>query len=237
MMFLKKNRGPKLIRPTTEEIRSAVDVAVEGITQNDIDEMAIPSHLHPNPLIRWLMWERYKVIARISRLEKDTKVLEFGCGAGLFLPTLAYNCQEVYAIDLFPQFAKRLTSRRNLAIKYLDDLSSLPEHYLDLVIAADVLEHFDNPSSVLKTMHQKLKPEGKLVISGPTENIAYKIGRIFSGFADKGDYHFTNISQLVKVIDRFRFKKEQIIKLPFIFPPHLFWVAKFEKKNSENEYS
>ena len=73
---------------STNEIRNIVSVPVVKMSDHDRDEMAIPSYLHGNPLVRWLMWKRYEIIAKLSKIESGDTVLEFGW-SGLFLPTLA----------------------------------------------------------------------------------------------------------------------------------------------------
>lgn len=75
-----------LIRVSEQEIKDIISIPVEGMSDLDRDEMAIPSYLHDNPLIRWLMWQRYEKIEKLALLEKPKSVLEFGCGLGLFLP-------------------------------------------------------------------------------------------------------------------------------------------------------
>ena len=55
-----------IARTTRAEIRHLVDASVPGMTAHDRDEMAIPSYLHWNPLIRWLMWRRYEVVAELA---------------------------------------------------------------------------------------------------------------------------------------------------------------------------
>jgi 2-polyprenyl-3-methyl-5-hydroxy-6-metoxy-1,4-benzoquinol methylase len=86
-------------RPSLAEIRRLAATPVPGMTEHDRDEMAIPSHLHWNPLIRWLMWRRYEVVDELAAIAPGERVLEFGCGLGLFLPALAARAGAVYAVD------------------------------------------------------------------------------------------------------------------------------------------
>src|SRR5262245_15916360 len=79
------------------------------MSDHNKDEMAIPSYLHKNPLIRWLMWRRYENISYLLGVSRDMRVLEFGCGIGVFLPELDRTFQRVYAIDIFPEFARHLS--------------------------------------------------------------------------------------------------------------------------------
>ena len=67
-----------LYRPTPKRIRALVARANVDISAADRDEMAIPSYLHDNSLIRWLMWRRYEVIAELANFSGSQHALEFG---------------------------------------------------------------------------------------------------------------------------------------------------------------
>lgn len=218
-----------LLRLSQEELKKIVLMPVAGITDHDRDEMAIPSYLHANPLIRWLMWKRYQKIAELASLHKSMSVLEFGCGIGLFLPTLVNLCAKVYAMDLFPDYAQRLAETFHLKVDFIKDMAAATEVHVDCIIAADVLEHLDDPSSYLVQFREMLKPDGKLIVSGPTENLLYRVGRLIAGFSGKGDYHHTNIDLLVPLIVSAGFEPTSCIRLPFCFPPALFKICSFRR--------
>lgn len=77
---------------STQKLKKILSKDISGISEYNKDEMAIPSYLHWNPLIRWLMWRRYEYILYLSEISKEMSVLEFGCGIGVFLPELATRC-------------------------------------------------------------------------------------------------------------------------------------------------
>ncbi len=199
-----------------------------GISEHDKDEMAIPSYLHRNPFIQWLIWRKFEKIAYLCDFRQDMHVLDFGCGTGMFLPELRNNCDKVWAIDLFPEYAKELSARYNLDIMFAQELADIPDNSLDVIVAANVLEHlqYEELMSYLSIFREKLKSGGKLVVSGPTENFAYKIGRFIAGFSGKGDYHHTNIDALIKNIDTY-FPLQKTETLPFAFSPHLYKICAF----------
>ena len=68
---------------------------------------------------------------------------------------------------------------------------------MDLILALDVLEHVDDLPKVLQDMARLLKPQGLLLVSGPTENWMYRLGRSigqrFAGPEFSGHYHHRNI--------------------------------------------
>ncbi len=214
---------------TLSEIKDISSIVVDEISDHDRDEMAIPSYLHANPLIRWLMWKRYEVIASMLPVSSTQAAMEFGCGMGLFLPEMKSRYDTVYAMDLFPQYALELTRRYSIDVNFIDSFSEIPDNSLDVIIAADVLEHLDTLEYTLGNFQLKLKnnDNASLIVSGPTENIFYKIGRYAAGFGNKGDYHHTNINALISDIVEFGFQLKEESTLPLPFGPCLFRVCRF----------
>lgn len=217
-----------IIKPSNNYIKTLSKLTFSEITEKIKDEMAIPSYTHKNPLIRWLMWKRYEAIASLIDFSKAPCVYEFGCGMGLFLPTLNKYAKKVFARDLFPQYAKKLSIHFNLNTIFIENEDELEE--IDIIIAADVLEHIEDLNPYLDKWHKKLALEGSLIVSGPTENFFYKIGRFIAGFSEKGDYHVSNINTIKATIEKHQFYCLKEIHLPFCFPPYLFKVLLFKKK-------
>jgi SAM-dependent methyltransferase len=218
----------RLATPPRELIARLGAAHIPGLSDHDRDEMAVPSYTHRNPLIRWLMWRRYEVIASFLEAGADA-ALEFGCGMGLFLPTLAATHPCVWAIDLFPGYAQQLAAELRLPIRFAPDLGAVPDGSLDHVVAADVMEHLDDPGEVAHAFRSKLKPSGRLIVSGPTENAAYKLGRVLAGFAGKGDYHHTDIARLDRIIEGAGLRRVRRAVLPFRWAPPLFVVLAYER--------
>ena len=214
-------------KTTTSEIRDITTSTLAGMSDHDRDEMAIPSYLHGNPLIRWLMWRRYEAIAQYLDGVDGNTALEFGCGLGLFLPELNGRFDRVFATDLFPDYAETLSQRRRLHTRFVPNVGAVPDASLDVLIAADVLEHIRDLPAYLTEFALKLKPGGRLIISGPTENRLYQIGRVIAGFGGKGDYHHTNIDRLIADITAQGFVPLRTRRLPFRFAPALFKIAEF----------
>lgn len=216
-------------KTSLSDIREIAATAVAGMSDHDRDEMAIPSYLHANPLIRWLMWRRYETIADFLGDMRGQAALEFGCGMGLFLPELNRRFERVFAIDLYPDYAKALNSRRGLGTTFADALDDVPNADVDVIVAADVLEHIEDLPDYLEKFAAKLKPNGRLLVSGPTESALYKLGRMLAGFGGKGDYHHTNIDRLIDDIGTHGFELMHVARLPFSMLPALFKICEFRK--------
>lgn len=215
-----------MISVPRSELAQLLPQVGSDVSAADRDEMAIPSYLHANPLVRWLMWRRYAAIESLMDVRLDQSVLEFGCGAGLFLPSLCMRYPSVLAIDLFPHFATLLVENRRLDVTFIDSVEVIPAQSLGAIVAADVLEHVDDLDYYLELFCAKLRPNGQLLVSGPTESIPYRIGRSLAGFGGKGHYHHRSVGDIA---DRARrlFSCEGRVSLPFRFAPHLFEVLNF----------
>jgi SAM-dependent methyltransferase len=185
------------------------------------DEMAGPSYLHPNPLVRWLFWKRLDVVAGFLSAHgvRHASGLDFGCGIGVQLPTLSATTDLVYATDLVMAPGRYVASRlglRNVAFVEPNRLSSLPP--LDYVVSTDVLEHVRDLEATVRRFGEALRPGGMLVVSGPTENAFYRIGRTVAGFGRTGKYHQTDITGVHDAVARdragFRVVAHRVLPLP-----------------------
>jgi hypothetical protein len=69
-----------------------------------------------------------------------------------------------------------------------------------------------------------LKPGGQLVVSGPTENILYQIGRKLAGPEYSGDYHERGIGEIKRELARLA-RVRQIATLYWPVPLFEIFVA------------
>jgi 2-polyprenyl-3-methyl-5-hydroxy-6-metoxy-1,4-benzoquinol methylase len=218
--------GIAYVRPSQHEIRDLV-LRRDDVDEYQRDSMAIPTYLHSNPLIRWLFHRRYRTVASLIDVPPGSAVLEFGCGVGVFLPSLCAAGFRVFAADLETRYARRLTAQRKIPVRFISDMGELDEGCVDAIVAADVLEHVDDLPQLVSQMKRALSPRGVLVVSGPTENFVYRIGRVLAGFAGKGEYHHSDAESVESTIESLGFVREAVRTLPWRIPPHLFRVVRF----------
>jgi 2-polyprenyl-3-methyl-5-hydroxy-6-metoxy-1,4-benzoquinol methylase len=131
-----------------------------------------------------------------------TNILDFGCGSGVMLPYLASISTQVTAmdVDLLPiqSVQKYIPLSSNVDVKDATKIAihDLPQNSFDLIIALDVLEHVHDLPQTLQELLALLKPAGRLVVSGPTENILYRLGRKVAGPEYSGAYHERGIAEI-----------------------------------------
>jgi SAM-dependent methyltransferase len=117
---------------------------------------------YPDALVRRLV--------RAARLGPGVRVLEIGCGPGVFTRQLAPTGAEVVAVELGPRLAAR--ARRNLrpypnvrVIRADFETWPLPAPTFDLVVAAGSF-HWLDPKVRARKCAQALRPGGLLGLVG-----------------------------------------------------------------------
>jgi 2-polyprenyl-3-methyl-5-hydroxy-6-metoxy-1,4-benzoquinol methylase len=118
-------------------------------------------------------------------------VLDFGSSVGELSHILRYDGEYEF-VELDDASADYLRSQNERAKRV--DLSETSTGSYDAVFAIDSLEHNTNYAELLAELAKRVAPEGILVLSGPTENFLYRLGRRIAGF--EGDYHHTTIADI-----------------------------------------
>lgn len=194
---------PTQFREYKLRYRSAIRQILAEAEPGRLDESAFPAYSHRNPLIGWLFWQRLAVAMReIERRKPLYQVLDFGCGSGVMLPFLSANCDRVTAADIDLEPLERARRQIPLApnVETFDlgrrELADLPPKAFDLIVALDVLEHVPDLRATLVELFQLLAPGGRLLVSGPTENLFYRIGRKLAGSEYSGAYHERGVAAI-----------------------------------------
>ena len=115
---------------------------------------------------------------------KSQKILDVGCGGGIFCEPLARLGANVTGIDTNKkaiQSANNHAKSQNLKIKYLNtNLAGINnEEKFDIITCMEVLEHVDDVSTVLQGIKKKLKKNGLFVGSTINKTLASFITAIF----------------------------------------------------------
>jgi predicted TPR repeat methyltransferase len=217
---------------------SLVKALAVSLSTEAIAESAVPSYTHWNPAIRWLMFRRLEVIREMAstvlheRVERgNLAALDFGCGIGVMIPALASSVATLFVCDeqLAPAraTAERFAADNVVFVPPEEIRSRIAAASLDVVVAADVLEHVDDLTTVVDALGRTLRPGGALIVSGPTENLAYRMGRWVVGFS--GDYHMRSVFDIEAELQRARFARERLRRLPLRAAPTLFRITLWRK--------
>ena len=121
-----------------------------------------------------------RILQLLAERSFSGKALDFGAGIGNLTRQLS-GFTQVTGADILPRPA-HLPPEIHWHHVDLNDGHQLPAASFDTVIAAEVIEHLENPREVAREWYRLLKPGGKLLLSTPNnESIRSLIALIVRG--------------------------------------------------------
>lgn len=190
-------------------------------------------YAHANRLARDIFWMRLERLFRYLCAWSNPmdRVLDFGGGSGAFLPSLAGFYDSVTIVDLDAADAINIAHKmriNNVEILQQNVFAYSPEEKFDVVILADVLEHFKELDAPIAWIKKNLNENGKLFVSLPTENWVYELGRFLVGKQKPAD-HYHSSSEVLKKLQEHSFViKEKCYSPNYLVPIPLFEIAVLE---------
>jgi SAM-dependent methyltransferase len=109
--------------------------------------------------------ELYRIRAKIAyndyfkKIDRDKKILEYGCGLGQNIFILSQFGMNVYGYDI-SKFAVDFCNKQG--INATTEWNKIPK--VDIIFSKFVLEHVTNPYDELKKMHDKLNDNGLIIL-------------------------------------------------------------------------
>jgi SAM-dependent methyltransferase len=117
----------------------------------------------------WFRW-RYEMIIQLIRelkLGPAPRILDAGCGTGQMLKHLE-TVGIAYGIDSSPQAVSFAHSRGvQRLVRGSINAIPFPSNTFDCVVALDVIEHVEDDLGILKSLHEVVKSDGRLVVTVP----------------------------------------------------------------------
>jgi 2-polyprenyl-3-methyl-5-hydroxy-6-metoxy-1,4-benzoquinol methylase len=173
--------------------RKQLSSLLEGLGQEvDVEESCLPSYIHTNVAAAYTAWWRlFRAIRKFYEYAPGGPVLDFGAATG--------ELRHLMPKDIQYDFVEQDKALADILVEEVADarpqsLSELPQNHYACVFALDALEHNDDYPEIIEMLANSLRDDGILILSGPTENSLYKIGRRLAGF--DGHYHVTNIYEI-----------------------------------------
>ena len=157
--------------------------------------------------------ERIQKRRRISQFVNPGKILDIGCGRGLFLELMRRGGWDTIGTELNEQTASYSIKTYDSKIFTGDIIQhKLPAESLDVININQVLEHLKNPHKVIKESHRLLRKGGILIISVPDlRSPQFTIGKE-NWFLLDLPYHLFHFTEegLSKVLKKNKFKIKHI---------------------------
>ena len=147
----------------------------------------------------YLGWA-HREFSKTKILKRDSKILEIGCGTGDFINFL--NAQNIFAVgvDLDPEaisIGRKFWRLNNIYfMSAADYFEKNHGDRFDIICLFAVLEHLEDPSSVIEEIKKYLDPNGYIVVEIPnTGSPLNKIYRKLTKYVDYPPDHLTRWTQ------------------------------------------
>jgi 2-polyprenyl-3-methyl-5-hydroxy-6-metoxy-1,4-benzoquinol methylase len=119
-----------------------------------------------NPLV-----ERYELwLDAIERQRPPGRLLDVGCGTGLFLSVAQRRGWEPFGIDDCAEATEHARHHFGIDV-WVGEFADFPDagRGFDAITGWDILEHARDPVGLLRAMHQRLAPGGVVALSTPNQ--------------------------------------------------------------------
>lgn len=97
------------------------------------------------------------------------RIIELGCGLSPFINEATKYFKEVWGLDYSKKTINEL-KRKHPHIKYIcanATRTPFKDNFFDVVVAGEIIEHLENPLSLIREMKRICKHGGKIIISTP----------------------------------------------------------------------
>ncbi len=132
---------------------------------------------------------RLQMILEAAGDRLQGRVLENGCGVGMYVEQLSHMAGEVIGLEY--DFERALEAREHSAEitnAAGEKLPFLPASF-DLILSHEVLEHVQDDRQAVQEMVRVLRPGGRIAIFVPNRGYPFETHGIYW----RGSYHFGNI--------------------------------------------
>ena len=159
---------------------------------------------------------------RINQFIKTGKILDIGCGRGLFLDVMRRGGWDTLGTEFNGETASYAMKTYGLKI-FPGDIArhKLPTESIDVININQVLEHLKNPNKVIQESYRLLKKGGMLIISVPNlRSPQFAIGKKKWFLLDLPFhlFHFTE-EGLCKLLSKNEFKVKYIKRFSLEISP------------------
>lgn len=151
------------------------DFAVDGY----LYEALLPENVFGHTKKVMLFREAIERLRAASK-KRSLRILDIGCGSGYAVTRfLGKTSDHVMGIDMHPPniaYAKKHFSHSSLHFSCMNAQALFSNgEVFDIVVMGDVLEHLDDPASILKIAVELLTPDGRLLVTVPNGRGPFEI--------------------------------------------------------------
>ena len=131
---------------------------------------------------------RLEMIVRAAGERIKGRILENGCGVGMYVEHLTELRGTVYGLEFDFERAAEAAQSSARIVNAAGEFLPLPSSTLDLILSHEVIEHVQDDRAAIREMVRVLKPGGRIVLFCPNRGYPFETHGIYW----KGKYYFGN---------------------------------------------
>jgi len=201
---------------------------------------ADPLKFYYTPISRSFYLARFSDAIRLLGGHID-RLLEVGCGSGIFLPELSKHCENLFACDVHDKLCltKEMLVAESVNVDLIKaDACSLPypSESMDGIVCMSVLEHIYDLNSPAEEFYHILRPGGVAIIGLPVSSIVTQMILKMSYLtldARLEDEHVSTYKDVLRAFNE-KFVYEGGLHIPRLLPEQirLYTTIRFRKPNN-----
>jgi SAM-dependent methyltransferase len=154
---------------------------------------------HPSYVWRAGQERRVQFVRRYVPLE-GARILDVGCGLGLYVQRFRQFSDQVYGVDLDADKVREASQTLPNISQAPAEVLPYPDAFFDVVFSHEVLEHVTDDAAAVREAYRVLKPGGCLVIFVPNRLYPFETHGVYW----RGQYHYGNIPLVNYLPNRWR---------------------------------
>jgi SAM-dependent methyltransferase len=156
------------------------------MTDIDFEKAALRGE--PSYVWRAGQQRRLDMIVKAAGARLEGRVLENGCGVGLYVEKLARHGSRVTGLEFDLERATQARVRAREIVNAAGESLPFPASTFDLILSHEVIEHVRDDRQAVREMVRALKPGGRMVIFCPNRGYPFETHGIYW----RGKYYFGN---------------------------------------------
>lgn len=147
------------------------------------------SHGEPSYIWRDGQQRRFRLIRDAAGKRIHGKVLEDGCGVGLYLRRFQEQAEQAVGLEYDHGRAAAAHAHTRDVVQAAGEDLPFPTGAFDLIVSHEVIEHVQDDEKTIREIIRALKPGGRLVLFCPNRWYPFETHGVYW----RGSYHFGNI--------------------------------------------
>jgi SAM-dependent methyltransferase len=154
--------------------------------QRNLDKAALRGE--PSYVWRAGQQRRLEMIVRAAGERIQGRILENGCGVGMYVEHLAQHGGTVIGLEYDFERAAEAQTRSSHILNAAGECVPLPASSFDLILSHEVIEHVQDDRAAVREMIRVIKPGGRVLVFCPNRGYPFETHGIY--WKDK--YYFGN---------------------------------------------